>query len=220
MASTRGTPASSGNSSRRATRRGVFCLESEWSSVVKKRFSIEPVLQLLKSLSPNIEYVHRDAATKEELYFYLNKWKQRQYASHPILYLAYHGAEGEIDTYNRQGTKSVVTIDNIEEILADACKKRIIHFGSCYTMAINGNRINRFLTRTGALAVCGFQQSVDPLMSAAFEVLALDALQQYSMTIQGANAMKRSISANTGKLARKLGFRMVVRKSNGRNHIA
>ena len=55
--------------------------------------------------------------------------------------------------------------------LEGACKKRIIHFGSCGTLDIHGNRVRSFLQRTGALAVCGYKSEVDWMLSAAFEII-------------------------------------------------
>ncbi len=51
--------------------RGVFCLEGEWENNLKRRHSIEPVLQLLSNVPPYVPFVHRDAATREQLFYYL-----------------------------------------------------------------------------------------------------------------------------------------------------
>ena len=201
------------NKTQSKSTRGVFCLEGEWENNLKRRHSIEPVLQLLSNVPPYVPFVHRDAATREQLFYYLEKWTQRQYDSHPILYLAYHGGKEEIYVGDGRKNSSVVTLDELEESLEGKCSGRIIHFGTCKTLDIHGARINRFVRQTKALAVCGYRESIDIVKSAAFELLVFDAFQHKTLTLHGARAMQRTIQSQANKLSRDLGFRMVTRSS-------
>ena len=205
-------PKKTSSSKKKVVRRGIFCLEGEWRNNLKRRLSIEPVLRLLKEQVPHVPYIHRDTATREELFFYLNKWKQRQHASYPILYLGYYGSKGEVYLSDWRKRDSIVTIDDLEAELSGACKKRIIHLGSCGTLDMHGKRINRFLEKTGALAVCGYRGEIKTPQSAALELLVFDAFQQKTLTIQGVGAMKRIIKETAPKLARDLDFRIEIRK--------
>ncbi len=44
---------------------GIFCLEGEWSHDLRKQTTIEPVLQLLKSLEI-ADYIHRNTVAVEQ----------------------------------------------------------------------------------------------------------------------------------------------------------
>ena len=81
----------------RNRQKGIFCLEADWSSDLKSRSSVEPILELLdQEETDRVPHIHRDVATPEELEFFLDKWTQKGYRSHPILYLAFHGDPGRI----------------------------------------------------------------------------------------------------------------------------
>ena len=191
---------------------GIFCLEGEWGSSMKRPASVEPLLALLPDLSPyHVSSVRRDVATRDALDQYLRKWMQKRYADHPILYLAFHGDVGSIQVGDGRRSENTVTLDDLRQVLADECKGRMIHFSSCLTMKVNGNRLDSFLQRTGALAVSGYTGNVDWLMSAACDLLVLAAMQENTLTRAGAKAMERRIRKKLPRFGKELGFRMVVR---------
>ena len=141
-------------------KKGVFCLEGPWWGV-KDRTSIEPVLRLLETHTDyRVPYLHFDVGTREEFDFYLKKWAGASFReTHPILYLAFHGDEGEISV--GEGRSTSLTLDDLAERLEGRCKGRVIHFGSCGTAAAHGRELKKFLARTEALAVCGYREEVD-----------------------------------------------------------
>jgi len=50
------------------TKKGVFCLEiSDWFGSMKKKNTVEPVLELLHHSPLEVRYIHRDVANKEEI---------------------------------------------------------------------------------------------------------------------------------------------------------
>ena len=189
----------------------VFCLEDDWWGTMKKPSSIFPMLQLLSHWEPyRVRYIHRNAATRETLEYYLKKWRQKQYSDYPILYLSFHGTSGCLHLGDNRTSKSTITLDWLEDLLQGCCSKRIIYFGACATLALNGNRLRSFLRRTNALAVCGYTKDVDWLQSTAFDLLAFAAMQENALTRAGARCMARRIVDDGGKLRKRLGFRMVV----------
>lgn len=107
----------------------------------------------------------------------LDKWKQNQFDSHPILFLAFHGLQGKIRIGDQRKTENQIDLNTLGEHLRGACKDRIIHFGSCDTLSLHGRQLTRFVKTTGALAVCGYRETVDWNQSAAFELLVLAAMQ-------------------------------------------
>jgi hypothetical protein len=196
---------------KRHRKRGIFAIEGEWETDLRGGVSFRPVLQLMRTLNRS-PFVHRDAATREEIFYYLRKWTQKRYARYPILYLGFHGEEESIFIGDRRESDCRVTLSELMDHLAGSCAKRIIYIGSCSTMQIDERRLQTFLRTTGALAVCGYRCDVDMLRGAAFELLLFNALLNNSLTLQGARAMKRRIESEERTLCRDLGFRMVVRK--------
>lgn len=149
---------------------GIFCLEGEWSSDLRDRASVRPILTLLEHLGV-AESIHRDVATLEELTYLVGKWQQKRYDSFKVLYLAMHGEEGRVLL-----GRDTVSLDELEDIMRGACTGKIVYFGSCLTMKSSPDRLQAFAKSTGARAVVGYRREVDWLESAAFEVLLLDRL--------------------------------------------
>ena len=188
--------------------KGIFCLEGNWEKDLRGRTTVAPVLELLEtSHYPPIRSIHRDVATLGEMEHYLKRWTLRKYDEYPILYLGFHGDPGTL--YMRAGQRDPVQLDWIGERLKGACKGRIVHFGSCGTLAAHGNRLNHFLQQTGALALSGYRTDVDWIQSAAYELVLLSALQFNTFTRQGLNAALRRTMTDAGTLARGLKYRMV-----------
>jgi hypothetical protein len=189
--------------------KGVFCLEADWWGV-KDKTSVEHLLRLLESIgSYTVPYVHHDVGTREEFNFYLDKWK-RSFTSYPILYLGFHGDSGGITV--GEGRNNHVPLSDLAERLEGSCRGRVIHFGSCGTLDVHGHRLNAFLKRTGALAVCGYQETVDWIESAAFDLLVLGGLQ--GVSFRRTSSMEKFADelrkVTAPGLARNLGFRMQV----------
>ena len=193
--------------------KGIFCIEGDWWGI-RDTTTVEPMLQLLQRIHNNkLKYIRRDAATSEELDFYLNKWAQEAQKDYAILYLGFHGDPGSIKFGDKRKTGSNVTLDWIEERLEGKdMTERLIHFGSCSTLDVNGNRLNSFIRRTGVDAVTGYRIDVEWTESAAFETILLDMMQYYTFTLKGLHAMEKRIYREAGGLARKLQFRIITRK--------
>jgi hypothetical protein len=188
--------------------KGVFCLEGDWDNDLRRRTSVDPVLQLLeRSHDPGIPYIRRDIGTIVEFEYYLRKWTQHRYAPYPILYLGFHGDPGLLYVGDRRS--GPVELDWLEDRLEGHCKNRVIHFGSCGTMAIHGKGLNRFLERTRALAICGYKANVDWMLSAAFEIVLLSGFQLNALTRAGMEAINRRVRDEARGLARDLAFRLV-----------
>ena len=187
----------------------MFCLEGEWETDLRGRTSVTPVLELLEKANvPSIPFIRRGIGTVTEFEYYLRRWSLKRYTPYPILYLGFHGDPGLL--YVGHGREGKVSLDWLEERLEGKCRKRIIHFGSCGTMATHGNRLRRFFSRTGALALCGYRQDVDWVLSAAFEIILLSEFQENALTRAGVAAVERRVRSRAGHLARNLRFRMAV----------
>ncbi len=189
--------------------KGIFCLEGDWERDLRGRTTVTPVLDLLeRSHYPSIRSIRRDVATSGELAHYLEKWRLKKYDDYPILYLGFHGNPDIL--FVGADRTDPVGMGWVAERLKGACRGRIIHFGSCSTLAAHGNRLNHFLRATGALAVSGYRCEVDWIQSAAFELVLLSALQFNTFTRQGLEAALRRVMSDAGTLARSLEYRMVM----------
>lgn len=181
---------------------GAFCLEGEWSSDLRSRWSVEPILQLLERLE-YLTAIHRDVASKAELTYYLGKWVQRGYAAYEVLYLACDGAAGELAL-----GRDWITFDELAEVLEGRCAGRTLYFSACLTLDISDDMLMAFVSRTGAKAVVGYEKPIDWLESAAFECLLLERLVRGSRTDGFFNGLRR----DHGDFAGRLGLVAATRK--------
>ena len=191
--------------------RGIFCLETDWSTEVRRSPSVEPMLALLKSSPLAIPFVHRNVVTQDALAYYLQKWTQRTHNDYPILYLAFHGVQGEVQFGDLRRRKARVSLDELEETLRGKCAGRVIHFGCCQTLRVSQRRLNRFIGETGALAVSGYEKDIDWVRSAALDFSLFAAIQQNTMTVPGLRAVRRRVLLRHGREVRSLALRIALR---------
>lgn len=192
------------------TKHGVFCLEGDWWDI-RDETTVEPAFQLLKSCAGiSMPYIHRDVGTFEQFRHYLTKWRQKGMAGYPILYLAFHGEPKTLFIGDNRKREARVSLDQLGDILAGACKGRIIHFGACDTLDVHGATLDAFMRKTQATALLGYRSGVDWVQSTAFEILVLAELQKRPLTRSGLRATKAQINRVAGSFSKALGFRMRV----------
>ena len=171
--------------------RGIYCIETIWYGD-SDRTSVRPMLQFLEDLY-GAPYIHRDAATRDELFHYFVKWLASDPKEFPILYLGFHGStEGKIWLETPDGTSDMVNYEVLGSHLEAGCKNRVVHFGSCASLA--GVDWTDFLDMTGASAVSGYEGEVAFEDSAAFELLYLADFQYHG---------GRSLTPNVAKTVHK-----------------
>jgi len=173
--------------------KGIFCLEGLWNADLRKRSSVQPILELLEKNS-SIPYIYADCATVPEFEFYLKKWQQKKYSDYPILYLAFHGS-----------------LEEISGMLQAKCENRIILFASCGTINIDLRQLKSFLKNTNALAICGYKLVVPWIHSTALELMILSELQNNSFDGRGLSSIESRLTRISG-LFEDLEFRIVTRK--------
>ncbi|MYF10429.1 MAG: hypothetical protein F4229_05510 [Gammaproteobacteria bacterium] len=194
--------------------KGVFCLEAGHWFGKKDRSSVEPMLRLLEGVKGwQIPYEHRTVATKPELEYWLKHYLSPTYKTHPLLYLAFHG--GGANEWEESGIflpeDKWVLLSELAEMIEGRCANRVIHLGSCSVMKTDKRRLNTFLKRTGALAVCGYQTDTDWMLSAAFDMLILTIVQGRSFRSRNSiSKLNDQLKATAPGLYRDLGFRLVV----------
>lgn len=197
--------------------RGIYCIETVWYGP-DDRTSVRPVLQLLEDVY-GAPYIHRDAATRDELFHYLTKWKELDLDEHfyPILYLGFHGSEdGKIWLETPDGKTDMVNYEVLADQLEASCNKRLVHFGSCGSVV--GVDWNQFVQVTKASAVSGYREDVNFEDSAAFELIYLADLQYHhgkSLTPTVANTVLSKVTGRQSpcrSLSSHLGFVMHVKE--------
>jgi len=194
--------------------RGIFCLETDWSEVGKSP-SVEPMLELLRRSPLAIPFVHRNVVTVDALDHYTKKWSQRSHAKYPILYLAFHGIQGEVQMGDLRRKGARVSLDSLEDALRGRCDGRIIHFGCCQTLGVSQRRLRQFIDETGALAVTGYEKDIDWVRSTFLDFSLFTAIQQNTMTLTGMRAVQRRLLTRHGREIRALNFRFALRNPRG-----
>ncbi len=196
----------------KAQQKGVFCLETDQWYRQKDRSSIEPALELVERCS-GTRYEHRDVATEAEFEFFLDRYFRRGYKNFPILYLGFHGwcAEDGNDAFLQIGDRTKVPLERIEQWIDGRCQGRLVYFGACGVMKTNGNRLNRFVRNTRAVAIAGYREEVDWLESAALDTLALGRLQDAAFTKSSIGKYSRELAETASGLCKRLGFRVVLK---------
>ncbi len=189
-------------------KKGIFCLEGLWGQDFKNKSTVLPILELLQK-GGICNNIYHGCATKEELEFCLEKWKQDSISSKfPILYLAFHGKKEQI--YITEN--NTYSLTDLAVILKNSAKGKVVFFASCETLNSNGRSIQTFLKKTKALAAIGYKQEVDWMIATAFELLVLDALQQDKFDSIGIENIEHKIKSEYGNLYQILDCRIVVNK--------
>ena len=191
--------------------RGIFCLETDWSEV-RTSPSVEPMLELLKRSPLSIPFVHRNVVTADTLDYYLKKWTQRRHDDYPILYLAFHGIEGEVQFGDLRRRGARVSLDCLEDSLRGRCAGRVSHCGFRRTLGVSQRRLCQFIEETGALAVSGYEKDIDWMRSAMLDFTFFASIQQNTMTVSGLRAVRRRMQLRQGREIRSLAFRMALRE--------
>ena len=193
-------------------KKGIYCLEGLWDHHnIQDKSTVLPILDLLEKRN-YCDYIYHDCATKEEIEFFLEKWKLKSVSDKfPILYFAFHGEEGSIFLCN----KKKYTIAELGDFLEGKCFGKVIYFGSCSTLKIENKIIKGFLEKTGAIAAIGYKTDVDWIQSAACDLFVFEALQHDKLDSKGIEKIYKKIVSDYGNLHRMLDLSIVI---NDRQH--
>lgn len=182
--------------------KNIFCIEGNWNHNLKDKTSIRSALDFIEH-NGDVKYIHKNCSTPGQLEEWLKEAALKRYDRYSILYLAFHGNPGAIHV----GKRKKLTLGEIAEILQDKAHDKIIHFGSCSTLNIPKWDINRFMKRTGALAVSGYSCDIDFMPSTFLDILYFQFCQRY----REMPLIHQDVKAFYGPMARQLGFKMVYR---------
>ena len=154
----------------------IFCLETEWEQSIhdmKKDSSVRPLLQYLATVGT--EYVFSQVATLSEFEYYLDHLSRLTYNRFDIIYLCFHGMEGEIAFANGES----ISLAEIAEKFPGIFNERKVHFGSCSTLNIDCQEVFDFKEQTRAKLVTGYAKEVDFHQSFLFELWLMHLLTHH-----------------------------------------
>jgi hypothetical protein len=177
----------------------VFCVETPWNTDLRDRSSVRPLLEVLEAQS-SVRFIHRDAATSEELEHYLKTWSQTRYKEYKLGYFPFHGDRDCLILGRRY-----YGLGEMQELLAGKLAGRTVYFSSCATLGIGSGLIEEFRVTTGATAVCGFTKSIDWMDGAVFDLALINAVSWYA---RPSDAF-RYLAKNHDGAVKRLGFRAV-----------
>lgn len=175
--------------------KNIACLESLWNDDVQDHLTMLPILDVV-SKTYEIQTSYLTCNTEAELEFNLGLLaRQKKYS---VLYLAFHGAIGEIELAD--GTS--VDLTRLAEMMGRKFKNWIVHFGSCSTAGADADTLEEFVDSTGITAAMGYTEAIDWIESAAMDMILLSSLQEYVDLA----AMRKKIDRDYGCLVERLGF--------------
>ena len=188
-------------------KKGIYCIEGLWDhGNIQDQSTVLPILDLLEKRG-YCNYIYHDCATKSELEYFLEKWKNKKIQEkYPILYLAFHGDPGFIFLTH----EDKYSLAELADYLNGKSIGKIIYFGSCSTLNIDKRRINSFLIKTGAIATIGYKIDVDWIQSAACDLFVFEALQSDKLDTTGIKKIHNKIISDYGNLHKILELRFVV----------
>jgi hypothetical protein len=187
----------------------IICLEAEWnynSQRKDNKFSLDtkPLLNWLKEYY-NCDIVYRHILTKDDLCHYITYFNThpREFKKYDIIYIACHGWNHSICL---EGEDGYIDLNELAEIADGFFSDRIIHFGSCKTLA-NEEAVIDFKNQCGARLVSGYKKSVDAMKSAIADVAYFNDLMVLKQNIGIITNAERSKFRKLYKpLHEKLGF--------------
>ena len=159
----------------------IICLEAEWEYRYDKRnnkFSLntEPLLNWLRTFHGR-DIVYRHILNKQDLQYYLDYFAshKREFKKYDIIYIACHGWHHAISL---EGEDGHIDLCELKTMANGFFENRIIHFGSCKTLA-NPDETKRFKKDCGARLVSGYEISVDAMTSAIADAAFFNEIMTY-----------------------------------------
>ncbi len=163
-----------------------FVIESDWEEVSEEEYnssrkkSILPLLECIKGINSEFSYIYKTANTEEELIYCLKNFlRLKEDEKEYVLVFCGHGKLGKIrlgagDEHNEFSLEELSKICvSIDKNIFD---NTLVHFDSCYIFRASTKRLNDFISKTSAITVTGFSESVSFIESYALELMLFVSL--------------------------------------------
>ena len=158
----------------------IICLEAEWEyrNAKSNKFSLntEPLLNWLRTFH-GCDIVYRHILNKQDLQYYLNYFAshKREFNKYDIIYIACHGWHHAISL---EGEDGQIDLSELSTMANGFFENRIIHFGSCKTLA-NSTEATKFKEACGARLLSGYEICVDAMTSAIADAAFFNEIMNY-----------------------------------------
>jgi len=149
----------------------IACLEGLWHKNLLRPYSVRHVLRSAADLG-DFRHIHLTCNTIAEFEYNLGLLRARR--GFGILYLAFHGSPGHVELPSGE-----LDLEQLGQMMRQGFRRWIIHFGTCSTIDVPQERLDSFLSVTGAAMVMGYQRDVDWVESASLDFLLFQAVQEY-----------------------------------------
>lgn len=159
----------------------LFCIESDWDIQPESKKSMLPLLECIRGVYPEFEYIYRTANTKEELIYCLKKFKSIRKLKNDFYTIVFcgHGKTGKFKLGDDKNGREL-TLKELADICQTVSDKLFlnqhVHFDSCSILKTSDSKLNPFRETTGAEAVTGFSKKVGFIDSYALEMVLFEAL--------------------------------------------
>lgn len=179
----------------------IFCIEGDWINDHRKKDSVKMALDFFE-INSGIKYICKNCTTREQMILTVKDACLKRYSKYEILYFAYHGQSRKI-LLNKGKT---VSLDDIAEALDGKANRKIIHFGSCSTLKeIKKPELNRFLKKTGAIAISGYTKDISFVSSTFLDLVYFEICNEF----KDIRAIEKKVKKEYSQLIAKLGFKII-----------
>ena len=200
----------------------VLAFEGEWefgdnAGVLTDRTSGRTILETLKNLhgKETFDFIHRKTATREELYYYLERClgetPDTGLEEYNVIMFSLHGNEGAISLPSAtKGERDELPLKMFGIELTyrfgqECLKGKVVYFSSC-NVALDKGSIEDFKNQTGASAVIAFTEAIDWLESAAFELILFDWLLSWKQI----RKVKEGVESDWPEFSERLGMYFLI----------
>lgn len=161
------------------TVRGIYCIEN-WSGRRANKNSVLPVLEFLAT-SGTARFIHERVSTLDELEHRVDDWAPRK--QYPVGYLALHGSPQSVWVGRHELTlNDLLLLDQEDGTTPVDLRGKTLSLASCSTVATRPSALRDIVDRTRVNTLCGYASDVEWFEAAAFDLLVLSALANYSRT--------------------------------------
>lgn len=179
----------------------VFCLEGRWSTDLRDKSSVRPVLEVLRDTG-GIEFIHKPIVVREAFQHVARAWRLKRYKDYRLGYFTFHGEPGAL-----QIGRNKLTIERLAAYFG-RCPGKVVFLSGCSVLPPARGRkvppdVSEFLTATGAVALCGYTEEVDWIKSMAFDMLLIDWINEHPARPR---VGIRKAEEESPTLAKKVGF--------------
>ncbi|WP_154659492.1 DUF6642 family protein [Arenimonas composti] len=181
-------------------KKGVFCIEGEWSKSFSHQDSVRPLVEFLTAGDDLRPAIYRRAASADAFIWYLGRWLETTH--YDIGFLTFHGTKGKIEL-----GRDVVSLNELADLLSGKCEGRHILLSCCQTLKVTKEELAELRVVSKARSVSGYTKSPDFVEGSAFDLMVLTRLLYHDRPARAEEWLQK----NCAGLVQNYGFVMDYR---------